>query len=145
MLSPNQNVLANDWLETAYLDLEQILHVADCNLPIKIPESKKQEIREWVKTEYEKKVKPRIAKVPKERAEVMLFPPGTCIHVYRDGVGVSACKVPCDFFDELDVTRTMVDDHLTVSGYDRMLTELMRAHLSDSTFLFKNDVPGLRA
>lgn len=66
------------------------------------------------------------------------------MHIYRDGVGVSACEVPCDFFDELDVTRTMVDDHLTVSGYDKMLTELMRAHLCDSKFQFTNDVPGLR-
>lgn len=139
-----QNAMATDWLETSFLDLEQILHVADCKLPIKIPDSKKQEIRDWAKSEYEKKIKPVIDEVPKERAEVVLFPPGRCIHVYRDGVGVSACEVPCDFFDELDVTRTMLEDHLTVPGYDKMLTELMRAHNGDSTFAFKNDVAGLR-
>jgi len=139
-----QDVMANDWFETSLLDLEQILHVADCNLPIKIPDAKKEEIRKWAVQEYEKKVKPKIKEVPKDRAKVVLFPPGRCIHVYRDGVGVSACEVPCDFFDQLDLTRTMIDDHLTVSGYDKMLTELMRAHLCDSRFQFTNDLPGLR-
>lgn len=139
-------VMTYEWFPAAMLDLDQMLHVADCNLPVKIPEEQKQQIRDLAKSEYEKHVKPQIETTAKgsSQQEVVLFPPGRCIHAYRDGAGVSACEVPCDLFSELDVTRTMVDDHLTVSGYDKMLTELMRAHLHDSTFSFPNDVPGLR-
>ena len=110
--------------------------MADTVLPFPVGDKNKKEIRDWVKGEYEKTVKPNIRDVPPERQDVVLFPPGKCIHIYRDGVGVSACEVPCDFFKEIDVTRTMVDDHLTVPGYDKLLTELMRAHLSDSKFRF---------
>ena len=136
--------MANDWIATGFLDLDQILRVADTILPFPVGDNNKKEIRDWVKAEYEKAIKPKIREISAERQEVVLFPPGKCIHVYRDGVGVSACEVPCDFFNEIDVTRTMVDDHLTVSGYDKLLTELMRAHQSNSHFRFRNDVPGLR-
>lgn len=30
-----------------------------------------------------------------------LFPPGTCIHFYRDGSGIDGTYVPCTFFDEV--------------------------------------------
>ena len=39
-----------------------------------------------------------------EAAEKMipcLFPPGTCIHFYRDGSGIDGTYVPCTFFDEV--------------------------------------------
>ena len=140
-----QCIMQHDWVETGFLDLDQILQVADSILPFPIGDENKKEIRDWVKGEYEKTIKPKIRDVPPERQEVVLFPPGKCIHIYRDGVGVSACEVPCDFFKEIDVTRTMVDDHLTVPGYDKLLNELMRAHLCDSQFQFRNNVPGLRA
>lgn len=33
--------------------------------------------------------------------------------------------------DVIDVTGTIIDDRLTVSGYDKFLTELTRARLDD--------------
>jgi hypothetical protein len=33
--------------------------------------------------------------------EPVLFPPGECIHFYRDGSGISGSYVPCDFFNEV--------------------------------------------
>jgi hypothetical protein len=33
--------------------------------------------------------------------EPVLFPPGDCIHFYRDGSGISGSYVPCDFFNEV--------------------------------------------
>jgi len=60
----------------------------------------------------------------KERAQPVLFPPGKCLHLYRDGRGVSCSYVPATFFSELDVTRTMLDDHL-ISGYDRIFKDLL--------------------
>lgn len=46
-------------------------------------------------------------------------------------------------FSELDVTRTMVDDHLIATGYNFLLLETMRSHLKDSQFEFHNDVLSL--
>ena len=34
-----------------------------------------------------------------------LFPPGTCIHFYRDGSGIDGTYVPCTFFDEVSKIR----------------------------------------
>jgi hypothetical protein len=45
----------------------------------------------------------------KDRIEVDLFPPGKCVHFYRDGVNFSACYVPNTFFSEIDVSRRMID------------------------------------
>jgi len=50
-----------------------------------------------VKTEKSNRLKPE------------LYPPGKCIHFYRDGYGISAAHVPNDFFEEIDVNRRMID------------------------------------
>jgi hypothetical protein len=49
-------------------------------------------------------------------------------------------EVPCTLFNEFDVTRTMVDDHLVPTGYNMVLLETMRSHLKDTQFEFRNDV-----
>jgi Golgi nucleoside diphosphatase len=43
-------------------------------------------------------------------------------------------------FNEFDVTRTMVDDHLVPTGYNMLLLETIRSHLKDSQFEFRNSV-----
>ncbi|EJK68748.1 hypothetical protein THAOC_10046, partial [Thalassiosira oceanica] len=35
-----------------------------------------------------------------QRLEPILYPPGRCIHLYRDGIGISGSYVPCTFFNE---------------------------------------------
>jgi hypothetical protein len=123
--------------------VENLLAVLNAKVPFDIPKEKQAQTLDWVQTELSKKIQPAVANVPTERQELVLYPPGKCIHLFRDGVGVSATYVSCDFFNELDVTRTMVDDHLT-SGYDRIFTDLMRGHMNDSKFCFRHDVMGLR-
>lgn len=71
-----------------------------------------------------------------KRMEPTLFPPGNIIHFYRDGVGVTGSVVPCDYFDELIVSRRMVDDHLFFTGYQQIFLELMRQHHRDHNFTF---------
>lgn len=44
-----------------------------------------------------------------QQLEPELFPPGQCIHFYRDGIGVSVNVVPNTFFGELDFNRRMLD------------------------------------
>lgn len=38
-----------------------------------------------------------------EKMVPCLFPPGTCIHFYRDGSGIDGTYVPCTFFDEVSI------------------------------------------
>jgi hypothetical protein len=50
--------------------------------------------------------------VKKDKTEKLaseLYPPGKCVHFYRDGSGISGNFVPNTFFAEIDVTRRMVD------------------------------------
>jgi hypothetical protein len=35
------------------------------------------------------------------KLEPVLFPPGTCIHFFRDGSGISGTYTPCTFYDEV--------------------------------------------
>ena len=46
-------------------------------------------------------------------------------------------------FNELDVTRTMILDHMPNTGYDRVFHEMMRCHLNDVRFQFRNDVDSI--
>ena len=50
-------------------------------------------------TETEKRNDNETGNVKKK--EPVLFPPGDCIHFYRDGSGISGSYVPCDFFNEV--------------------------------------------
>ena len=36
-----------------------------------------------------------------QKLEPMLFPPGTCIHFYRDGSAISGAYTPCTFYNEV--------------------------------------------
>mmetsp|Transcript_12593 Transcript_12593/g.27171 ORF Transcript_12593/g.27171 Transcript_12593/m.27171 type:complete len:249 (-) Transcript_12593:39-785(-) len=73
-----------------------------------------------------------------EKMEPVLFPPGECIHFYRDGSGISGTYVPCNFFNEIDVARTMIEDHLISSGYRKIFLNLMRDFHKDDHFSFES-------
>ena len=73
----------------------------------------------------------------RERMEVILRPPGTAIHFFFDGFGITGCRVGTEFFTEMDINRRMVHDHLFDSGYNRILLETMRQHLNDNNFSFQ--------
>jgi hypothetical protein len=52
-----------------------------------LPSAKKDAVMKWFSDQIDKNAKP-LTDLP--RREVVLFPPGKCIHFYRDGVGISA-------------------------------------------------------
>lgn len=102
-----------------------------------------------------------IEKTISNRIQPELFPPGRVIHLYHDGVGVSGCFVPNDFFSEIDVQRRMVDgeccrgnvlrpsvnfcllilfftDHVFHTGYQKIFLEIMRQHKGDHHFSFES-------
>ena len=70
-----------------------------------------------------------------QRLKPVLFPPGKCIHFYRDGFGVSGRYVPNTFFREIDVTRRMISDHVRF-GYEQIFHDLMRQHFQDLYYTF---------
>ena len=84
----------------------------------------KNGILKRVEAQLDKQERP-YDKVSKERAVPVLIPPGTCINMYRDGIGSSGKYTPCAF-DSIDVTRTMLLDHMTDSGYHRVLLQFAR-------------------
>lgn len=119
-------------------DVHQIVDALVSNSPIKLSPERRDIILNCIERgldeEYEK------YKVEYNPLDVVLYPPGKCLHLYRDGVGVSAAHVPCTFFKEIDVTRTMILDHGTADGYDKLFHEMMRGHLKQIHFNFPHDV-----
>ncbi|KAG7347293.1 lipase class 3 [Nitzschia inconspicua] len=123
--------------EYAMNDVTQFVNMISENASYLLPTDKKESVMKWFSDQIHKNAKP-LKDLP--RREVILYPPGKCIHFYRDGVGIAAVEVPCTLFNEFDVTRTMVDDHLVPTGYNALLLEAMRSHLKDTQFQFRNDV-----
>jgi hypothetical protein len=95
-------------------------------------------VMEYIDPLLDQYLAPTVKAPTTKRMEPILFPPGKCIHFYRDGSGVSGSVVPCDFFNELVISRRMVDDHLFFSGYQQIFLELMRLHHQDHNFQFES-------
>ncbi|VEU36834.1 unnamed protein product [Pseudo-nitzschia multistriata] len=74
-----------------------------------------------------------------KRMEVVLFPPGRCIHFYSDGFGTSGSVVPCTFFDELDINRRLLHDHLIKDGYQKIFLDVMRQYKNDNHYSFNEE------
>jgi hypothetical protein len=70
--------------------------------------------------------------------DVVLCPPGSAIHFFFDGFGITGCRVPHSFFTELDVTRRMIHDHLYDPGYNRIFVDMMRQYHNDNHFKFED-------
>ena len=125
--------------DMALIDVKQVLEAIDDNFPIRPTEDQKKSLIENVKKfcdeDYDKNRTNATSKV-----DVVLYPPGKCIHLYRDGAGISGGYVPCTFFNEIEFSRTMLLDHMTSKGYDRVFHELMRDFLNDIRFNFRHDI-----
>jgi hypothetical protein len=118
-----------DYKKQAERDVEQALRELKGMLGFKISEDDIQNVMGYVRRGLEKVGLSQEAPSALEfnanenetksvkRKEPVLFPPGECIHFYRDGSGISGSYVPCDFFDE-------VRSH-TYSLFHRSCFELM--------------------
>lgn len=143
------DVMSYDCRELALGDVRQMMDAINANIPLeaaRIPADKREEILGWIRGEMAKRMEEAQPKArAKPRMPVELYPPGKCIHFFRDGVGITATYAPCEFFGELDVTRTMVDDHYIAPGYNKTFLDLMRAQTNSSKFQFHHDIYALRA
>lgn len=52
---------------------------------------------------------------------------------------------PCSFFDSVEFSRTLLDDHLLEPGYHPALLGLAREEKSDLNFHFDHDLMALSA
>lgn len=91
---------------------------------------------------FENIVDPTIKPATVERSVPVLFPPGRCVHFYRDGYGVTGSVTPCKLFSEIDLSRRMIDDHLITPGYRQIFLDLMRQYHNDQHFSFSEVRPG---
>lgn len=131
------SIMNYDYTPKARRDAEQALNELKSNASILIGESELKMAMKFVDKALTELICPQILKsdTPKARIEPEIFPPGRCIHFYQDGRSVSGSYAPCTFFDELDISRTMLDDHLIKRGYRRLFLDLMREYHDDDHFL----------
>jgi len=135
------DVASYDFTAKALEDLEDFLVFLNNKVAlIDIPIGK---ILAWANGEMDRSDRPAFVKVTKERLPRVLYPPGTCIHVFRDGFGYTGSYTPCSYFDSVDVTRTLLDDHLVLPGYHRAFLTMLRDKLKDVHFDFQHDIMAL--
>lgn len=135
MLNAILDMASFDWTPYAKQDLTDAVNEVSSYFPTLL-EGYKQTILDKVHSLTIREVPPNI---PAKRVEPVLFPPGKCIHLYRDGFGISGNVVPCTFFSELDINRRMLHDHTVDDGYQLIFLDLMRQHHGDHYFQFEKD------
>jgi len=134
-----------DWTQDALEDLGYSLERAKEVFPEVgrvLPDT--QKTLEWFEHRLETVVRPNLLrKSIRERLPCVLIPPGTCIHLFRDGYGVTGTYTPCDFFDTVEFSLTLLDDHLILTGYNRALLAAAQDSDRDYSFRFAHDVNGI--
>ena len=97
-----------DWREYAKRDMDHAL----AELGLRQPIIFNQQLVTLISNSTSKLLDSQAAAIPfgtePQLMTVELFPPGRCVHFYRDGKGLSASVVPNDFFQEIDVSRSMI-------------------------------------
>lgn len=135
------DIMSYDWIEKGLIDLQNGLELMRLKMPFDIPLEHVESVYEYIKKFLEDYIKIEIEEMAKAtREDVVLIPPGLCTHFYRDGNGVTGQKISCDFFDSLEISRTMIDDHLVGIGYNRVLLDYMRHRLRDYQFTFEQNI-----
>jgi hypothetical protein len=123
-----------NWVPSARRDIEEVVEQVQDFLPSLLTDANKKKLMSIIDDLLLKTIV--IPDRTEKRMDPVLFPPGKCIHFYRDGYGISGSVVPCTFFGEIDISRRMVEDHLYYSGYQLLLLDLMRQHHKDHNFRF---------
>ena len=113
-----------DWTEDALADLEFSLNRAKEAFPdvaSYIPTTTKA--LEWFENRLVEVIRPTMQQRERNqpRLQSVLIPPGTCIHLFRDGYGTTGTYTPCDMFESVEFSLTLLDDHLILTGYNRAL------------------------
>jgi hypothetical protein len=140
-------IVAHNWTDQAEADMEQLMGVWKANnylLPFEnlLSQQAVQNFQDWLKDAL---INPKIIETTTTTSivddkEKDLIPPGTCIHLYRDGVSWQGADTPCSFFSELEVVRHMLDDHLIDTGYYRGLLSFVREQEKNWDWQFEHNL-----
>jgi hypothetical protein len=139
-------IAAHNWTAQAIVDVDQLMGVWKENSYFNIENILSQEaverFQDWLKDAL---IKPKIIETITDvnasvNEDMDLIPPGTCIHLYRDGVSWQATDTPCTFFNELEVVRHMLDDHFTDTGYYRGLLSFVREQENNLDWQFDHNL-----
>lgn len=131
------DIMAFDWMEYVQRDIQFTLNELQQRHSRIFKETTRQNISQKIESLLNKHLQNTILKDrPEPRMIPELYPPGQCIHLYRDGCGMTGCYVPNSFFSEIDISRRMIDDHLFHSGYEHSLLEIARQIEKDHHFRF---------
>jgi len=135
------DIMSYDWIERGLSDLRDGLHFLRSNLLFDISSEQVDSVYDYIKNFLETYIRVEIEEMAKApRKDVVLIPPGRCTHFYRDGNGVTGQQSSCEFFDSLEMSRTMIDDHMIGIGYNRMLLDYMRHRLQNYQFTFEQTI-----
>jgi Lipase (class 3) len=137
MVNGLMDIAELDWTEFALKDFNETVDEMERFLPSLVNESVKKDLL----TKFMSMLPDPSSfnKAEKKRMTPVLFPPGKVIHFYRDGYGVTGSVVPSTFFDELEITRRMLDDHFFTEGYEQIFLSLMRQYHGDNLFSFEKE------
>ena len=139
------DVMEYDWTPYARRDIAHALSEVRAAYPYLLSKLSTEYLMGIVDNMLETYVKSSINKPTTVRVTPELCPPGTCVHLYKDGSGIAGSIAPGTFFQEIDITRSMVDDHLIPSGYEKHLLDLMRQYTKDHNFRFDDETGRLVA
>jgi Lipase (class 3) len=94
------DVLEFDWLSYATCDIRTSLGIARRHHPNIFTEAVVEQILQVIEPRLETLLNDTVLRDSTKRArlEVESYPPGKCMHIYRDGVGFSGSHVPNMFF-----------------------------------------------
>ena len=104
------DIMAFDWMEYVQRDIQFTLNELQQRHSRIFKETTRQNISQTIESLLNKHLENTILKGrPEPRMIPELYPPGRCIHLYRDGCGMTGCYVPNIFFSEIDISRRMID------------------------------------
>lgn len=134
-----RNVSEFDWLPYAERDVNAAFDELKERQPFLFNDAVAKKVQDLINPMLEDFAKSTIEEDATEERDPVLYPPGKCAHFYRDGRGISGSFVPNTFFDEIEVSRRMLDDHLIRKGYQATFLQLMREYKADHHFRFDDD------
>lgn len=132
------DIAAFDYTPFALRDLEETVDELQRYLPSMVDKSVKERILRNLHVLLPE-ISARSDLQTQKRMDVVLYPPGRCIHFYSDGFGTSGSVVPCTFFDELDINRRFLHDHLIKYGYQKIFLDVMRQYKDDHDYTFNQE------
>ena len=131
---------SNHWISEAQIDVQILNRMLKekSPFPATLVDSVMSTIMNWIATSdvVNETMKAALAE---KVATPVLFPPGECIHFYRDTTSWQGVYYPCRNFNALEGVRYMVDDHLIPTGYYRGLLGYIRGLKNDLNWQFQPD------